>query len=387
MHCHYFLADTCRSCAGLSNPYEVTLLQKQTWLQSLFPETVIRDIVPTQQISGSRIRAKLAVFGSTDQPQLGFLNERREIVSVDQCPLHHARINQLSETLKEWIREARLVPWSMQEDRGELKFIVLTFSPTHEELMVQLVLRSREAVDRIRRLWKRHEAAPPAGVTVLSVNLQPVRSSLINGAEEIAISEKQRISVRYGETTVLYGPQSFVQTNYEIADRLYERARTLLLQEPHFSVLDLYCGTGVFSLTSVNPDAHILGADTAAASIACARESAAAGGFRHADFHILNTDQLFQRITEAERNELTHSGGARFDVAICNPPRAGMDPSARQLLKHCRPPFVLYSSCNPTTLARDIADLSEHYTLEAIEPFDMFPFTAHLECLAVLRRN
>lgn len=385
MHCPYFEQHICRSCQLLEQPYEATLQHKQEQLRLLFPDVPVSDIVPTRQIPGCRIRARMAVFGTWDNPQFGFLDDQQRIVAVDQCPLHHPQINDCVSRLPAVIRQCRLVPWLLADDRGELKYVILTYSPTHHQLMLQLVLRSREAIDRVRSAWRQARDTLFPDVSVLSINIQPVRSSALNGVAEIGISDNQRFPLRYGQTTVLYGPQSFVQTNYEIAEQLYLRAASRLREIHPASLLDLYCGTGAFSLCAGDLNTRILGLDVAADSIACANDAAAAAGLHLARYacsgnhlpEIPSTDGMPVVGTPADRIPVC-------DAVVCNPPRRGLDEAARQLLLTTKPRRLMYSSCNPVTLQRDAELLSSQFRLEHIEPFDMFPFTRHLEVLATL---
>ncbi len=385
LQCSYFEQQICRSCVLLSQPYSATLERKRDDLKALFPDIAVHDVVPTRQIQGSRIRARLAVFGSESQPQFGFLNEQQQIVAVDQCPLHHPLINQLVPKLTKLIEVCRLSPYSFQNDYGELKFIVVTCSPTHQQLMVQLVLRSREAVDRIKKYWKNNFDAELSSVSVMSVNLQPVRSSMINGTVEIPVSENESLPVRYGQTTVLYGPQCFIQTNYEIAEQLYEKARSIVASQAPQTVLDLFCGTGAFSLTSATPDTSIRGMDVSGPAVACAQSSAALNGLTKASYENPGVYGMATAVRPALLADT--SAQTTYDAVICNPPRRGLDQLTRRLVQQLNPPLFLYSSCNPETLQRDLKELTSTFRVEQMYPFDMFPFTRHLETLVWLTRR
>jgi 23S rRNA (uracil747-C5)-methyltransferase len=407
--CHYFQEHICRSCSLLGSDYASALRVRTEWLTDLFPTVPISEIVPSDQVGGSRIRARLAVFGTVADPQFGFLNDRKQIAAVLQCPLHHPKINDVVRACHELIREAKLEPYHADSDRGELKYIVLTYSPTHDEMMLQLVLRSREAVDRIRRCWRIQNPSFLAQIKVLSVNIQPVRSSLINGTEEISISDTDHIRVRYGDADVFYGPQSFIQTSFEMAQRLYQRSTGILSAEGAVHILDLYCGSGAFSLTAasrlqsdadvranqsagISDPAHstnsensqsriqVIGIDQSEDAVRCAKLGAATAGLPNAHYLTARPDELLK----LDNDEL-HGRLLNVPAAVCNPPRAGLDSSCRELLRTLRPSLILYSSCNPETLRRDLADLAEFYETERLEPFDMFPFTLHLEVLATLR--
>ncbi len=297
LNCQHFTSARCRSCSLLSLSHDEVVSQKQRWLSELFPEADHLPLVECQQPNGSRIRAKLAITGTATEPVIGFFDQARTLVPVDDCPLHHPLITNWMTSLRQFITDAHLVPYDPETDRGELKFVVLTASPSHNTLMVQWVLRSKESVDRIRREWKRLSADKECPVSVMSINIQPLRSSQIQGEVELPVSDNTTLPVTYGAVTLHYESGGFIQTNHEIATRLYATAAEWLqasdsggnavkdsvvdlARDPmtivdernsgefHYSseprkfaaenapqrrsggILDLYCGSGAFALTA-----------------------------------------------------------------------------------------------------------------------------------------
>lgn len=377
MHCRFHQQEICRSCTLLQLDYAETLIIKRDKLHELFAGVVIEEFPEKEAAAGSRIRARLAVTGTSEQPVIGFFDDQQKVVAVDQCPLHHSLINEWVRGLPELIRTARLTPYDVSTDRGELKFVVLTCSPASGQLMVQFVLRSREAVDRIRSLWRRMTEAEKSIVAVMSINLQPAKSSAITGAEELPVSDATFLPIRFGERELLYGPQSFLQTNYDAAVSLYAAARKILHSIQARHVLDLYCGVGAFSLTAGDNATSILGIDVSADAIACANEAVRRN-------RIENTEYQCRSL---ECTTVGQLDGRSFDTIICNPPRRGLDAGSILLMKALRPRQILYSSCNATTLYRDWQLMGDQYTLQFLQPFDMFPFTPHFEVLALLVRT
>jgi len=377
MFCSFHQNQICGSCTLLHLEYQETLKRKLVVLKNLFPETLIEPFQECQAAAGTRIRAKLAITGTLQNPQIGFYDTHQKIIPVDQCPLHHPLINEFTLQLPRIVQQAGLTPYDLQTDRGELKFVVLTCSPSHRQLMVQFVLRSREAVDRIHRYWRQLSDVEKQVVSVMSVNLQPIRSSLIAGTEEIALSLQTNLPIRFGETELLFGPQSFLQTNHEVASKLYQAAGKILRDWAAEHVLDLYCGVGAFALTAGSSARSLLGIDISANAIDCANQAAQKNQISNAQFLCRNLDRL--TVDELSKQD--------FDTVICNPPRRGLDAASMTLMQTLRPKCVVYSSCNPATLQRDVHLLSPEYRVEQMQPFDMFPFTRHCEVLALLLRQ
>ena len=358
-------------------------------VRELFPDSQILPCVAMERTAGSRIRGKLAVAGTTDDPHIGFFGASQQFTPVDQCPLHHPLINQFGALLPRLIRDYRLTPYEPSTDSGELKFVVVTCSPapgssssglvsagTHSagELMVQFVLRSKEAVDRIRKGWLAGDLNRGCPVTVVSVSIQSERSSKISGEIDIPISEQIWLPLRFDDVELLYGPGSFLQTNYEMAGHLYRAARTLLIQHQAASVLDLYCGAGAFSLAAAPATVTTLGVDVSAEAIAAATESARRIHRSAARFQCRN-------LGTATDVDLQSTG---FDAVVCNPPRRGLDGASLHWIRAARPRLLLYSSCNVLTLKRDADLLAADFRVVRMQAFDMFPWTSHFEVLALM---
>jgi 23S rRNA (uracil747-C5)-methyltransferase len=370
--CHHFAAQRCRSCSLLQYSPEIARQrQLQVLEESLAGLCDFAAPVWCTTPAGSRIRGRLAVAGSSRSPVLGFFNDEHSVVPAADCPLHHSLITNSLAWLQNFIQAARLEPYSPETDRGELKFLVATASPSGGQLMLQWVLRSREALDRIRGVWRRLSAGEREQVSVMSAGLQPKRSSLISCQAEYLISEQQSLEITYPEPAIslLVAPGSFVQSNYEIAGALYAAAAERLERLRPRRVLDLYCGSGAFALLAARTGAEVLGIDVAPASIACARAAAARQNLA-AEFRTCPAGAL-------QPAEFAQS----FDVVICNPPRGGLDAATLNLLRMLAPATILYSSCNPVTLARNLKQLSDRCAVTWMQPFEMFPATTHWEVL------
>jgi 23S rRNA (uracil747-C5)-methyltransferase len=375
LDCHHFAAHRCQSCSLLELSPSAARQRQLQVLQQTLQAAPILPPVWCRQPAGSRIRARLAAAGTTAQPVFGFFNDRQQVVHADDCPLHHQLLTSAISWLSAFVTAARLEPYSPENDRGELKFVVLTASPSAGQLMVQWVLRSREAVDRIRSAWRKLSAEQRGCVSVMSAGIQPRRSSRMMCEVDLPISAEQRLRVTYPQPALalMVSPGGFIQTNYEIAGELYAAAeRTLQTIRPR-RVLDLYCGSGAFAILAARCGARALGIDVTEASIACAEVAATeqqlAAEFRQCPAGAVQIEDI----------------NDPFDVVICNPPRAGLDDATVEVLRRLSPRAILYSSCNPATLARDLQRLEDVYQPVEFQPFEMFPGTEHWEVLCTAR--
>lgn len=372
LDCHHFAAQRCRSCSLLDLSAEQSHQHQLQILHDALP--AFRESASPVWCStpaGTRIRGRLAVAGSADCPVFGFFNDDHKVVPAADCPLHHPLITESLEWLQHFVGAARLAPYSPETDRGELKFIVLTVSPSAGQLMVQWVLRSRESIDRIRSAWRRLSGVDRGAVAVMSAGVQPKRSSQMICEADFPVSDQQMLEIAWTQLAVslFVAPGSFVQSNYQIAGELYAAAAERLRELRPRRVLDLYCGSGAFALLAAQSHAEVIGVDVSPSSIECARASAARLHLP-AEFRVCPAGTL--RSSEFPQP---------FDLVICNPPRGGLDTATVNLLKELAPAAILYSSCNPTTLARDLQELSDRYAAAWMRPFEMFPATTHWEVL------
>lgn len=374
LDCAYFDAWRCRSCSLLETPYARQLAEKQARVADALPETAWEPPFASA-VAGFRNKAKMAVAGSVDALTLGILAADGTGIDLQACPLHEAPIVDAMPVLEGLVREARLTPYDVPSRRGELKHLVVTSSPDGE-LALRLVLRSTEALPRVHKhLPGLLEALPLASV---SVNLQPEHKAVLEGDQELVL-HGGTLRMRVGGVPLRLKPRSFFQTNTGVAAGLYAEATAWIGEEPPASLLDLYCGVGGFALHATVGAAgaggagrmRVAGVEVAADAIEAARETAAELG-GEADF----------RVGDATAVDL--EGERAPELVVVNPPRRGIGALAGRL-DASAVRRVVYSSCNPVTLARDLAAMPGFRPVRA-RLFDMFPHTGHAEVLVDLRR-
>lgn len=388
MRCDYFLDGRCHSCELMGEPYGEQLAAKDAWVRGALAGVPGLGVVPWEEPcasleSGFRNKAKFVVGGSVAAPTLGILDRAGRGVDLRECGLYSAGIIAAAPTLAAFISRAGLVPYDVPAARGELKYLLLTESPGGEFLL-RLVLRSEDQLPAVRRElpWLLDQVP---GLRVVSVNLQPVHKAIIEGDEEFVLTEQASVPFELNGVRLHLGPRAFFQTNTEIAARLYSTARAWLadIEGP---ILDLYCGVGGFALHLAAPDREIHGIETSAEAVAAAQRSAAEMGLapgqgwagqRSAGQGAAGTVTF--RVGDA--TEIVTATG----TVVVNPPRRGIGPLAEQL-ENSPVATVLYSSCDPATLARDLGKMPSFRPIRA-QLFDMFPQTMHAETLVLLQRG
>lgn len=373
--CHHFNRGHCRSCRWLDREYDVQIAQKEERLRQAlsFFEQVALEASFRSSTRGFRNRAKMTVTGTVEDPRIGLLgvealDEGRELLD---CPIHHPRLNELFEAVPEWIRRANLIPYRIDERRGELKGLIAFYSPQSEQMYLRFVLRSRECVLRIKKLLPLMQRQFPSLVCV-SANLQPVPHAILEGPEEIILSERGSIEHRLGDVVLSLSPQAFVQTNVQVATALYQTAGEWIGQLRPERMLELFCGQGAFSFFAAPNVARVVGIEINDDAVRTANQTAEALGLAHLNFRTADATQLEDELLALNP-----------DLVLVNPPRRGLA-SAVDWIKRALPRHFIYSSCNVETLAKDLKELSSAYRLQKAQVFDMFPHTEHFETLVVL---
>lgn len=419
MLCQLHDASLCRSCPNLDLPLAQQLQLKQSAVQATLADQVETAtwLEPFASApSHFRNKAKLAVSGTTHAPVLGLVDRFDNGTDLTSCPLHVNEIKAALAPLTRAITRMGLQPYSIVKRRGELKHVLITAS-ANGQLMVRFVLRSTAQLPAIRKGAPRLQSELP-GLRVLSVNIQPRPAAILEGEREIILSQDSTLDMPLylpelgGDGVVVNNkksvlplvlpPQSFFQTNSDVAAGLYAQARAWARDyaggqagaltgapgaggaypdaiQSSQSIWDLYCGVGGFALALAQPGAQVLGVEVSAPAIDGARAAAAQLS--------LTSPQV--RFEAGDASVLDASGQVyghdKPDLLVVNPPRRGIGELAASI-EDSGIQRVLYSSCNPASLAKDLEVMSS-YRVRRARLFDMFPHTNHAEVLVELIQN
>jgi 23S rRNA (uracil747-C5)-methyltransferase len=373
MQCSSFDAGRCRSCTLLPVPYDEQLAAKQQRVRELLAgHPGLQWLPPVASApQGFRSKAKMVVTGTPARPALGILDERGRGVDLRDCPLHTPGIQAALPVLAAFVTRAGLVPYDVPRRRGELKHVLVTESAAGE-LMVRFVLRSAPPIAAVRRHlgWLQQQLP---GLAVASVNLQPEHKAVLEGEQEVLLTERRALTMRTGAADLRVRPRSFVQTNTPVAGALYAQVAQWVAEVDPASVWDLYCGVGGFALHVAAPGRAVTGVEASAEAVASARSSARAAGL---------TDVAF---TAQDATAFALAAPAPPALVVVNPPRRGIGAELAGWLQDSGVRSVVYSSCNPTTLAKDLAAMPGLRPVRA-RLLDMFPHTDHVEVVTLLQR-
>jgi 23S rRNA (uracil747-C5)-methyltransferase len=425
VQCPHYDAGRCHSCTLLEIDYPTQVLDKERHVAALLasiptvgsPVASLVDPVETRSTAGSpaasavepvepaepgprlqwlpavrsvesgfRNKAKMVVSGTVAEPVLGILDGAGHGVDLTDCGLYPGALQASFAPLAAFVTRANLEPYQVSgrgkraQQRGELKYLLVTLSPDGE-LMVRFVLRSQESIARIRKHLASLRAELPA-LAVASANIQPAHAAVLEGDLEIPLTERTTLPMRIDDISLDLRPQSFFQTNTAVATELYRQARTWVDEVDPKSLWDLYCGVGGFALHCAAPGRAVTGIEISAEAVTAAsgtvdrlRDSAQADRFRDVTFAAGDATAFAVGPDAPELPEMV----------IVNPPRRGIGADLARWLEASGIDHVLYSSCNATTLAKDLAAMPSLRPVRA-RLLDMFPQTAHYEVLVLLER-
>lgn len=305
-----------------------------------------------------------------------------KVLSVDHCDIAFREATGILRSARELARAAGLSAWDVREHRGLLRHLVLRKGVRTGELLAYLVTSEGDtaAVDAYAAaILARH---PELTTFVHGVN--PGVAQVAVASEQRVLHGTGRIEEELGGLRFSISPESFFQTNTVQAERLLGIVREEAALEPDDVLFDLYCGGGALALglAATGDGREVWGFELVESAIADARDNARRNGVERARF--VAGDLAATVAAEA----LAERGAPEPTVCVVDPPRAGMHPSVVAALARLAPRRVVHVSCNPKTAARDLALLcAEGYAVERIRPIDLFPHTAHLECVFTLERT
>lgn len=382
--CRHF--SRCGGCTWQDLLYPEQLLFKRKQVVDCLERLAKRSDIEVLPAVGS-----VEVFGYRNKMEFSFnvtadggftlgLHERgsfRDIFDLTTCYIAQPVASRLVNWMREYVARTELPVYDVKYHTGYLRFFMIRQARRTADLMVNLVTNYGPIPRRDEFIRELTEAFPE--VTTIVHNQNGQKSNIATGEIEQVLFGKGYIEEILFESRFHIRANSFFQTNSLQTETLYRTALEMLQPEPQQRALDLYCGTGSIGILLARYVNEVVGVELVADAVAAARENAAINEVKNISFF-----EGFVRDFLGQQNREKQY----FDVAVIDPPRAGLHPKAVKELLAMAPEKILYISCNPATFARDIADLTHAgYRLPLVQPIDMFPHTMHIELVAVLYKS
>jgi 23S rRNA (uracil1939-C5)-methyltransferase len=336
----------------------------------------LRPILPAPEAYGYRNKMEFTVANTP--PLIGLhAAERYDVVlDIERCLLQSETMNALLDEFRRQVRARALSVYDPATERGLLRFVMMREGRGTGEAMVNVVGAAPDVEALAPVADALRERVPATASVVLNVNAK--KASVAVGSEEHLLLGRDHIRETLGAVTFQVSANSFFQTNTAQAERLFALVTEACELDGTETLLDLYAGTGAISLLLARRVRAVYGIEVAAAAVADAIRNARANGIDNCTFLAGEVRHVLPDLVRQ---------GVSASVVVADPPRAGFHPKALAALAAMAPARIVYVSCNPATLARDLGDLTRQgYRLEWVQPVDMFPQTPHIEAVARLRR-
>ena len=338
----------------------------------------LRPILPAPEPYGYRNKMEFTVAEVAGQPVIGLhAADRYDVVlDIERCLLQSETMNTLLDETRRQARARRLPVWDGATEQGLLRFVSLREGRRTGDAMVNLVAASPD-LERLRPVAEGLKGRVPATASVV-LNVNAKKASVAVGTEEHVLLGRDHITESLGGLSFQVSANSFFQTNTIQAERLFALVESACEPRGDEVLVDLYSGTGAISLLLARRCRRVYGIEIAPAAVADAVRNARANGIDNCTFLAGEVRHVLPALIDQ---------GVKAETVVADPPRAGFHPKALTALAALGPARIVYVSCNPSTLARDVGDLVRRgYRLEWVQPVDMFPQTPHIEAIARLRR-
>lgn len=296
-----------------------------------------------------------------------------KIIPVEKCWIENTNAEKIISTIKDLMKEFHYAPYDEDTRTGLIRHILLRTSLHYKEIMVTLVTNQDEFKGKnnfVKELVKR---CPEIKSIVQNINQRD--TNVILGEKERVLFGPASIKDSILGTDFLISSKSFFQVNPIQVEKLYETAIKFADLKKDETIFDAYCGIGTISLCASKYVSKVIGAEIVKEAIVDAKKNAKINNIANAQFICGDAGEALETLM---------NNGEKFSTVFVDPPRKGLDEKFINKLLELKPEKVVYVSCDPDTLARDISILSKFYSIEKIQPVDMFPMTFHVETVVAL---
>lgn len=371
----------CGGCNLRHIDYDETLNIKQNAVQSLVNKT-LKDPIKVRNTFAMgnpyHYRNKLQFPVGIDKngdPIIGvFANRTHEIIPVHGCEIQDIQSIKIVEYIINIIKKFKLNVYDEKNGKGLMRHIVIKVAKNTGEYMIILVVNGNELPYSKEIAIALIEFCP--SIKSVIVNINKKKTNVILGDKNITIYGQDYITDQLGDYYFKISPLSFYQVNPVQAEALYNYAIEAAQINKNDIVFDLYCGIGTISLFMANSAKEVYGVEIVEQAIEMAKENAKINKIENTHFIAGDTENVLTYLIENKK--------IMPDVILVDPPRKGLDKISINNILKVKPRRVIYISCNPASLVRDLKLLEEEYEIKVIQPFDMFCFTSHVECVCVL---
>lgn len=374
----------CGGCGLRHVKYKETLRMKQNSVQSLVNKTLKKKIKVEETLGMEkpyyyRNKAQYPVgINKEGNPAIGvFANRTHEIIPIHKCYIQNEETEKLAKFVLDFIIKNKVSVYNEQTGKGLIRYIVTKIGIKTNEIMCIIVINGSKIPNEKKLVKEITDNFQNVKTIVKNINTK--NTNVILGKENINIYGDGYITDVLGDYTFKISPLSFYQVNPIQAEKLYSIGVKAAKITSNDIIFDLYCGIGTISLFMAKYAKIVYGVEIVEQAIEDANENAKLNNIDNVEFIAGDTEIIL--------DDLINNRNIIPDVVMVDPPRKGLDNRSIDNILKIKPDRLIYISCNPATLIRDLAKFEDLYEIKAIKPVDMFPWTSHVECCAVMGRR
>ena len=371
----------CGGCSLRHIKYEETLKIKQDMVQNLVDKNLsnkikVNNVIGMENPYYYRNKLQYPVGKNKDGvPVMGvFANRTHEIIPVEECLIQNREAEKLAKEVFDFVKKNDISIYNENTGKGAIRHIIVKIGIKTNELMC-IVVTNEEDIKFEKDLVKDIVDKNPNVKTVIK-NINSKNTNVILGDKNIVLYGDGYIYDKLGEYTFKISTRSFYQTNPIQTEKLYNKAIEYAKLTKDDILCDLYCGIGTIGIFASNKVKKVYGIEIVEEAVKAAKENAKINNVDNIEFIAGDTKKAFKELIDDKKIKPT--------AIIVDPPRRGLDEETINKILEIEVKKLVYISCNPATMTRDIEMLQDRYVVNEIQPVDMFPFTSHVECCSLL---
>ena len=336
-------------------------------------DVIVHETLGMEDPIRYRNKAQFPIQKVNGSPVIGFYKKKsHDIIPTDECIIQHEINDKIIKIIKTYINAYKVSVYDEKTHTGVLRHLVTKVGFTTNEVMVVLVANGNKLPNLNELASVLKENIP--GFKTLVVNVNKAKTNVILGRENIVVYGEGKINDYIGDLVFEISPLSFFQVNPLQTEVLYNKALEYADLQENDTVFDIYCGIGTISLFLAQKAKKVYGIEIVEDAIKDAKINARLNNLDNTEFYAGKAEEVVPKM---------YQDGKRANVVVVDPPRKGCDEKVLDTIVSMEPDKVVYVSCNPSTLARDLAYLDERgYKCVEVQPVDMFPHTMHVESVA-----
>lgn len=372
----------CGGCSLRHIKYEETLKVKRDMVQNLVNKGLsnkieINNVIGMEEPLYYRNKLQYPVGLNKDGlPVMGvFANRTHEIIPVEECLIQNREAESLAKEVFKFIKENNICVYDENTRKGAIRHIIVKIGVRTNQLMC-IIVTNEENIKKEKELVKHIIGKYPNLKTIIK-NINNKNTNVILGESDVILYGDGYIHDRLGEYTFKISAKSFYQTNPVQTEKLYNKAIEYARLDKEDVLCDLYCGIGTIGIFASSKVKKVYGIEIVEEAVKTAKENAKINNIDNIEFIAGDAKEAFRDLIDVRKVKPT--------AIIVDPPRRGLDEDTINKIIELEVNKFVYISCNPATMVRDIRMLEDKYVVNEIQPVDMFPYTSHVECVAVLQ--